>query len=209
MAQQIRERATHDGPIIGVGHSMGACLTTMVQATAAPYDAVGLLGYGVQIANVRDGDLGVGDLVAQVEASEQAFLAGAGADGGPSTIVPREVLRPLFHAPDVPDAVMDADDAVQSRVPVRAAAEVTTPGFVSEYAAGIDVPVYLCFGSVLDVSPDPYTEPANYRASTDITLHVLEGAAHCHNMASRRHELFDRFAAWAGTIRPRAVVRRG
>lgn len=203
VAQQIRDQAAHGGPIIGIGHSMGACLTTMVQATSKVYDAVGLLGYGVQIANVREDETGVGDLVARVEASEAAFRAGTGADAGPFTVVPRDVLRPLFHAPDVPDAVVNADNEVQSRVPVRAASEVTTPGFVSEYAARVDVPVYLCFGSVLDVSPDPYTEPANYRSSTDITLHLLEGSAHCHNMASRRQELFNRLATWAETINPR------
>ncbi|MWA02376.1 alpha/beta fold hydrolase [Actinomadura sp. LD22] len=36
-------------PLIGAGHSMGACLTTMVQARAGAYDAVALLGYGVDI----------------------------------------------------------------------------------------------------------------------------------------------------------------
>jgi hypothetical protein len=33
----------------GVGHSTGACLTTIVQATADPYEAVALPGYGVEM----------------------------------------------------------------------------------------------------------------------------------------------------------------
>ncbi|MDT0550893.1 alpha/beta fold hydrolase, partial [Streptomyces lonegramiae] len=72
VARQIRDRI-RDGtlhpdlpplevPLVGVGHSMGACLTTMVQATTHPYDAVVLLGYGVQVTNVYENTIGAGDL---------------------------------------------------------------------------------------------------------------------------------------------------
>jgi len=54
VARQVRERLRRgelhkdlppmSAPLIGVGHSMGACLATMVQATTHPYDAVVLLG---------------------------------------------------------------------------------------------------------------------------------------------------------------------
>jgi pimeloyl-ACP methyl ester carboxylesterase len=184
-------------PIIGVGHSMGACLTTMVQATSSVYDGVVLLGYGVEI-NVRD--LADGDLADRMGESERLFRQMTGAGENRFHIVPRDLLRPLFHSPDVPDAVMAADDAVQSRVPVRAASEVTTPGYVASHAAQIDVPVFLGFGGDLDVSPDPHSEPARYPRCADITLVVLDGSAHCHNMASRRTQLWNRVAAWAGTV---------
>jgi pimeloyl-ACP methyl ester carboxylesterase len=185
-------------PVIGVGHSMGACLTTMVQAASSVYDGVALLGYGVEI-NVRD--LAHGDLADRMAESEALFRQMTGAGDERFHIVPRDLLRPLFHSSDVPDAVMAADDAVQSRVPVRAASEVTTPGYVASHAARIDVPVFLGFGGDLDVSPDPHSEPARYPRSADITLVVLEGSAHCHNMAAGRAELWDRVAAWAGTLR--------
>jgi hypothetical protein len=57
-----------------------------------------------------------------------------------SCLVPRSPLRPLFHSADVPAPVMDADDALQSRVPVQAAAEVITPGFAERFAAEVAVP---------------------------------------------------------------------
>ena len=41
-------------PVVGVGHSMGACLLAAVQATFSPFDAVALLGFGVQIANIAE-----------------------------------------------------------------------------------------------------------------------------------------------------------
>lgn len=187
-------------PLVGVGHSMGACLTTMVQAVARPYVAVALLGYGVDISNVRAEEGGAGALEERVNASETAFRQTTSAGDARFHVVPRALLRPLFHAPDVPEAVCTADDAAQSRVPVRAASEVTTPGFVRSYAADVDVPVLLAFGGVLDVSPDPWAETQNYGASRDITLVVLDGAAHCHNMASGRAILWNRISAWAATV---------
>ncbi|HVV10525.1 alpha/beta hydrolase [Amycolatopsis sp.] len=207
VAHQIAERlragtlaaglAPADLPLVGVGHSMGSCLTTMVQSTARPYEAVVLLGYGVQISNVYEEDNSAEALETRIAESERIFRETNGI--GPeatSCVVPRGLLRQLFHAPDVPGEVIAADDAAESRVPVRAASEVTTPGFVAEFATSIDVPVFLGLGAALDVSPDPHGEPANYRASRDVTLHLVEGSAHCHNFAGNRAVLWDRIAAW-------------
>jgi alpha-beta hydrolase superfamily lysophospholipase len=190
-----------DVPLVGVGHSMGACLTTMVQARARAYDAVVLLGYGVQITNVYDDDNSAADLDARIAQSEMIFRRmNSVAPGATTCVVPRAHLRGIFHAPDVPEDVIAADDAAESRVPVHAAAEVTTPGFVQRFAVEIDVPVFLGLGGVLDVSPDPHAEPAQYRSAKDVTLHVVDGSAHCHNFAGGRTGLWDRIAAWVPTV---------
>jgi pimeloyl-ACP methyl ester carboxylesterase len=190
-------------PLIGAGHSMGACLTTMVQAQAGVYDAVALLGYAVDITNVHEEKVTSTALEERVEENEAIFRASTGtALDATSTIVPRERLRPLFHGPDVPEEVIRADDAAESRVPVRAASEVTTPGYVRRYAEAVDVPIFLGFGQV-DVSPDAHAEPACYRASSDVTLVVIDGSGHCHNFAGRRQELWNRLASWGDTISSR------
>jgi alpha-beta hydrolase superfamily lysophospholipase len=188
-------------PVVGVGHSMGACLTTMVQAERRPYDAIVLLGYGVDITNVREDEADEGSLEERVAHSERAFRdATAARSDAIYHVVPRDGLRDLFHAPDVPGDVVAADTAAQSRVPVRAASEVTTPGVVARYARVVDVPVFLAFGAVLDTSPDPHMEPANYGASSDVTLYLLADSAHCHNFASTRTALWDRIGAWIPTV---------
>lgn len=190
VAHKVRERYVEGVPFVGVGHSMGACLASMVQAEGQAYDAVALLGYGVDIANVPNADAGTD------EARWPTFCAIAGAT--PDDVygtMPRTVLHGLFHAPDVPAAVVEADDAAQSAVPLRAAFEVTTPGFLREFAGRVDVPVFLGLGE-LDVAPDPWAEAACYRASRDITVFVLPGSHHCHNMAGRRAELWNRLDAW-------------
>lgn len=182
--------------LFGVGHSMGACLTTIVQSEYNTYDGVVLLGYGVDITPVTDSSTNADELSDRIEQSEKIFRAHTNTpDGATSTIVPRGPLRAHFHAPDVPEEVISADNAAQSRVPVRAASEVTTPGFVREYAERINVPVFLGLGES-DVSPDPWTEPANYRASNAITLVVLPGSHHCHNFATDRRRFWDEIAAW-------------
>lgn len=210
VACQVRERLRRgelhdelppDLPLVGVGHSMGACLTTMVQANSRPYDAVALLGYGVQITNVYEDTADAADLEARVQQTIEVSCRLTGANPTDThTFAPRSYLTELFYAGEVPKPVMDADTAVQSRVPVRAAAEVTTPGFVAKYAEQVDVPVFLAFGAALDVSPNLYAEPANYTASADVTLHVVPGSGHCHNFASHRRQLWDRIARWVPTV---------
>lgn len=182
--------------LLGVGHSMGACLTTIVQSEYSTYDGVVLLGYGVDITPVTDSSTNAENLTDRIEQSEKIFRAHTNTpDYATSTIVPRGPLRTHFHAPDVPEEVISADDAAQSRVPVRAASEVTTPGFLREYAEKISVPVFLGLGES-DVSPDPWAEPSNYRASNAISLVVLPGSHHCHNFATGRHRFWDEIAAW-------------
>ena len=212
VARQIREALRrgdlHQGlpttlPLIGVGHSMGACLTTMVQATARPYDAVVLLGYGVQITNVYADTADAAELEERIQQTIEVSCQLTGANPTDTHVsAPRRYLADLFYAGEVPQDVIDADTAVQSRVPLRAAAEVTTPGMVEQYAPRVDVPVFLAFGAALDVSPNPYTEPTNYTGSPDVTLHLVPNSGHCHNFASHRTQLWDRIASWVPTVVP-------
>jgi pimeloyl-ACP methyl ester carboxylesterase len=213
VARQVRERLRrgelHEdlppiaAPLIGVGHSMGACLTTMVQATTHPYDAVVLLGYGVQITNVYKETADAAELEERIQLTIEASCQLTGATPTDAHFyAPRGYLADLFYAGEIPQDVIDADTAVQSRVPLRAAAEVTTPGMVERYAPQVEVPVFLAFGAALDVSPNPYAEPANYTGSPDVTLHLVPSSGHCHNFASHRTQLWDRIATWVATVVP-------
>jgi alpha-beta hydrolase superfamily lysophospholipase len=215
VCERMRQGRLVDGvepvnaPLIGVGHSMGSCLTTMVQASTGVYDAVALLGYGVQITNVHESMPDAAGLEERIRQSIETFCLVAGAKPGDSHgIGPRSYLADMFYAGEVPQQVMDADTAAQSRVPVRAASEVTTPGFVEHYTPLLEVPVFLAFGAAVDVSPNPYAEPANYTGSPDVTLHMVPKSGHCHNFASHRAELWDRIAAWVPTVTRSATGTR-
>jgi hypothetical protein len=173
----------------------------MVQARDGVYDAVVLLGYGVQITNVHEKMADAADLEARIQQSVEMFCQVSGAEPGDTHgIAPRSYLADMFYAGEVPQAVMDADTAVQNRVPVRAGSEVTTPGFVEHYTPRLEVPVFLGFGAAIDVSPNPNVEPANYTGSPDVTLHLVPKSGHCHNFASHRAALWDRIEVWVPTV---------
>jgi pimeloyl-ACP methyl ester carboxylesterase len=187
-----------DRPAVGLGHSMGAAIAVVAQATTGVFDALVLLGHSLQPL--------VGASVAEVELAVDENLAGVRGVAGVAADVEvlemaRPPLRDVFYAADVPEAVVIADEAAASRLPARAAAETITNEFVARFAPEISVPILLGFGASADLSPDPHREPANYPASSDVTLFLLEGSAHCHNFSSRRVRLWDRIDTWIRGIR--------
>ena len=109
-------------------------------------------------------------------------------------------MRDTFHWDDVPEDVLAVDDSMMVDVPYVIGAQAATAGIVRDDAARIDVPIYINLGE-RDVSPDPHAEPGFYRASRDITLHILPRSAHCQNFANSRIEMYDRIDRW---VRDRA-----
>src|ERR1700743_1515922 len=162
-----------------------------------------LMGCGVQITNVYQDTPDAAELEERIQQTIEASCQLSGAKPTDAHLyAPRAYLADLFYAGEVPQDVIDADTAVQSRTPLRAAAEVTTPGMVERYASRVDVLVFLAFGAALDVSPNPHAEPANYTGSPDVTLPLVPSSGHCHNFASHRTQLWDRIANWVTTVVP-------
>ena len=110
----------------------------------------------------------------------------------------RHSLRPVFYWGDVPEAVIEADEAAGVPVPADAARRTHAASVAEREAALIDVPVFLGIGE-RDTVADPGQEPAKYPRSPDVTLFRLPRSGHCHNFASTRTELWDRVAAWLGS----------
>ncbi len=211
---QLREGTLAPGlpaqelPLVGVGHSMGSALTLFVQSLAHPFDAVVLLGYGVQVIEAY-GENRSDDLAERVAQSVAAFRQANGVGPDEATfMVSREGLRTVLPFPGVPDEVVAADDAVESRVPVVAVSEVIAPGFAAKVVAEIDVPVFLGFGALHDVAPDIYAESGNYRDSRDVTMYVVPGSGHCHNLSGERAALWDRIADWIPSVLPARVLAK-
>jgi hypothetical protein len=173
---------------IGGGHSMGGMQTIVQQAEFRTYEAVMILGYTAK---------GV-----QMTANGQSFPADQFVPAGPLpdySWADRSQLREGFHWEDVPDDVVAADAALAVEVPSTIGFDSIRTGIVAADAARIETPIYICLGE-RDVSPDPYAEPGFYRASRDITLHILARSAHCQNFAGTRHEMWDRMDRWARTV---------
>ena len=186
VVRQIRTEFT-GVPVVGIGHSMGGMLALTQQSRHRSFDALGVLGWSADDLNLRpDAD---------------HFLV-----DGDYRIINRGALRNLFYWEDVPEAVIEADDAAVVPTPRSLEDACFVAGCTSEHAARIDVPVFVGLGE-RDVSADPHREPAMYSSATDITLYVLARSGHCHNFASTRARLWDRLGAWSaeGARAARAV----
>jgi pimeloyl-ACP methyl ester carboxylesterase len=197
---QLPARVGRGGPFVAVGHSMGGYVAMLQQARHGSYDALAVLG----TTNGPVAPLGLPpEVVAAATTLEgraalvEQFLAGI-----PERYVeaPRDAMGSWFHLDDVPAEVVQADDAsTLTCVPRACAAESTVPGVTAEAAAAVTVPVLLAYGDT-DVSLDPHAEPGAFRSSRDVTLLVLAGSGHCHNMAADRHRLWGRLFSWCESV---------
>jgi Serine aminopeptidase, S33 len=190
-------------PVIGVGHSLGACLTVVTQARHRCYDAVALLGFthgqkevSVTAVGAAEREPVDDESTLRETAIEQAraFFGNAWDDVYGS--VPREPHHAWLHDPDVPAAVIAADDAEAAAWPRQPYVEALLAGHSARFAAELDCNVFLAFGDH-DVPPVPHADVAYYARSSDVTLYVVRNSAHCHNFASSRTQLWDRIGRWA------------
>ena len=171
-----------DGPVdvTGVGHSMGGM---MIIAQAAAHPALGrvaVLGWANEPMILGDTDVAT----LRTGMPSSGYIAS-----------PRERMRVLFYAADVPIALIEADEAHGSTTPVTLGREALTPGIVHAAAASIAVPV-LVVQSAVDTSPAPDKEPAYFSGSPSVELQILEGAAHCQNFAATRAAHWARINDW-------------
>jgi pimeloyl-ACP methyl ester carboxylesterase len=194
-----------DVPVVGVGHSLGAHLCVVAQARHRCYDALALLGFTHGRKDVAFEAVGA----AEADDPDPAALRQAAIEGARGFFgetwddiygsAPREPNHAWLHDLDVPAAVIAADDAEAVAWPRQTYVDALLAGYSAGFGADVDCPVFVGFGEH-DVPPAPHADVAYYSRSPDVTLYVLRGAAHCHNFAGTRAELWDRVGRWAGGL---------
>jgi pimeloyl-ACP methyl ester carboxylesterase len=206
-SEQLGGRRLDGVPVIGVGHSIGACLTIVTQARHRSYDAVALLGFthgqkevAVSAVGAAERESVDDDDALRETAIEQAKAFFPDTWDDVYALAPREPNHAWLHRPDVPPAVIGADDAEAVRWPRQSYVEALLAGHTVQFAADIDCNVFLGFGDH-DIPPLPHADVAYYPRSHDVTLYVLRNSAHCHNFASSRTQLWDRLGLWADAQR--------
>jgi alpha-beta hydrolase superfamily lysophospholipase len=193
---RLREGTLHPGvpPLadfvkVGLGHSMGAMTVVAEQADHATYDLIAPIGFT---------NLGV-----RLQVGGQSIVPGARMDEDTPSYkrLDRQRVFRTFHWDDTPEDVLAADAAMSVEYLARMAWEVEHDPLPDD-AARVTTPVFLCLGE-RDVSPDPYREPSMFPVSPDVTLLMLQGAAHCQNFAATRRRLWNRLDRWiAGLADP-------
>lgn len=176
----IVERLDRPLSITGAGHSMGGLMIITQAATYPAFDRVAVLGWANEPMQLGDTD----------PATLRADLIPSG-----YLPTPRVPMRAFFYAPDVPLALIEADEAHGSTTPACLGRDALTSGIVHRASAAIAVPV-LVVQSVVDTSSAPEREPAHFMGSPSVELNILNGAAHCQNFASTRARHWTDLDQW-------------
>lgn len=184
---------------VALAHSLGGYLAILQQTTAASYAALANLGCTNQYVAPLNFDPEFIAAAATPQGRAALIEQFAGMLLEPYMETSRDWLQSWFHLDDVPPDVVRADNLTTISVAPRCFSAAAIPGVTALEAAQVDVPVFLGYGEV-DVSPDPHAEAAFYRGSPDVTTFVVPGSAHCHNMATTRHLLWQRLLDWTGRL---------
>jgi hypothetical protein len=196
------------GPVIGIGHSMGASFLTITQGVHRTFDAVAMLGHsGFQPSWPHPSGRGrIEGMVFPVRGTDLHTLV------SPFPDHTFEEILYCFHYEDVPSVIMEAeitalkDRSDQSGPPWRSATSppcsvtLMAAGAMSPEAGMIDVPILIAVGE-RDLTADPRAEPTAYRSSSDISVAIFPRMAHVHNFAGTRAQLWDRLCVWADGIK--------
>jgi pimeloyl-ACP methyl ester carboxylesterase len=176
-----------DAYVVAVGSSMGGAVVLAQQARARSYDA--LVTLGTPVTPGWRGDRGA--------LADETRPPDTVADGWQTGYVTmrQALLRAGRYWPDVPDDVVEADEAASTVIPKRCLHELALPRFVTEFAAQVTTPVLLVHGE-RDHCPSPHAEPAAFASSRDVTVVVVPRSAHYHNVASTRVLMWDRIERW-------------
>lgn len=182
------------GPVVGVGHSMGAMLAIFQQSLYGGFDAIAPLGYGTVGPWARLQGIGAPSYESVMQpAREGALDAPFKAD----RTTPE--MRHHFYWEDVPAEVIAADDLTNTYLPGVTGPLSIVPFIATDHAGRVECPVFIGLGE-RDSTTGHHQEPHAYASSKDITLFVLAGSAHCHNTAGTRHVLWDRLARWVNAL---------
>jgi len=183
--------------VVGLGHSAGALLVAFQQAHHHSYDVVALFGFSAS---------GLPDVLNEDE------LRYAGHPERFSEDV-KNLTRARFGEPlpelssstgefgsNAPAAQVDeALAAASSRLLALVGMTAIVPGSVQPELDKLRIPIFAALGEH-DLGGTLDVLPGQLPACGDLTLFLLEGAGHNHNVAVNRRLLWARVARWATSV---------
>jgi alpha-beta hydrolase superfamily lysophospholipase len=212
---------------LGIGQSMGGCMTLIQQGRYHGYDGIGVLGYSA-IHTHPPTRPGTAPIVApwlprDTLLSQPMVVLNAGALGE-AMRTPRpaggNAMAWGFHYDDVDRAIVERDLAHFNRgihdaenqkgfeaapwssltTPGAVAQSCLTPGAVAPEAAAVTAPVLVAMGE-RDVIADPKGEPRAYISAASVDLFICPRMGHMHNFAGTRELFWRRIETWADWVR--------
>jgi pimeloyl-ACP methyl ester carboxylesterase len=185
---------------VGIGHSMGAMLTLLQQATAHQHAGIAVLGFSTrglpEFISAEARELAP-DHAAARRAAPRLARAMFGED---YPVIGRSAEGASLYAGKTaePAGVEAIKAARAGLLPVPAFASML-PGNVAPEAARIDVPVFVGLGE-RDLAGPPLEAPKAFTGSPAVSFELLPGAGHSHFLFPARVRLYDRLAEWAAAL---------
>ncbi len=184
--------AASDCILIGAGHSVGGHVIVGTQGTHDVFDGICLLGASMTKTRLQ---LKPGKHYPYRTSSGNEILA-----------VTRDVdWIANDHWPDVPQWVIDEDRARDPLPPWRTRnvpmfAGVLVEAFASaRQAANVRSPVQLIYGEQ-DVTAEPLDDVSVFRCAPSVSLVIVPGMGHSHNMANSREQAWMRLHLFAREV---------
>lgn len=207
---------------LGIGQSMGGCLTVVQQGRHHSYDGIGVLGFSavhthppappgeppiVAAWRLPAGSGGVSTVLLNQRAFTGAYRDSHGTDPSPTDILangsPAATLW-HFYYDDVleylpPSSANTVSPWVSTTIPGLISC-VLTPGIIAPEAAAVETPVLIAMGE-RDVVTDPAGEPRAYLSAPSVDLFTCPRMGHMHNFAGTRQLFWKRIHTWGEWIR--------
>ncbi|MCU1368708.1 MAG: hypothetical protein JWN39_4347 [Ilumatobacteraceae bacterium] len=213
--RQLAEGTLHDDTaaidvpiVLGIGQSMGGCLTIVQQAHHHTYHGIGILGFSV-LHTQSPMPPGQAPIVRPWRSRDASVTLNASQLATSPASASIEATRWAYFHDDVDTEFFLPSHEYAARgreLPPWASATypgvvatILTPGVVASEAAAVDVPVLVVMGD-RDVVADPKGEPRAYLSATSVDLFVCPRMAHMHNFAGSRQLVWQRIHAWGSWV---------
>jgi pimeloyl-ACP methyl ester carboxylesterase len=184
--------------VVGLGHSAGALLVAVQQAYHHSYDVVALLGFSASgLPDVlNENELRYAGRPEQFSADVKNLAKARFGSALPEwSNTSTGELEPGAVARQVETALAAASSRLLALVGMTA----IVPGSVQPELDELRVPIFAALGEH-DLGGTLDVLPRQLPACADLTLFLLEGAGHNHNVAVNRQLLWDRVVRWAISV---------
>ena len=208
-----------DPVLLGIGQSMGGCMSVIQQGRYHCYDGIAVLGFSAIHTHppVPPGsNVIVAPWIPRDAMRLDPFITTNGAAlaaadllaGSPETGPAMEWgffyddVDPDIRHRDLQNFPAGTENLPRwrsSTLPLPVALETLTPGAIAPEAAAVTSPVLVAMGE-RDVVADPKGEPRAYLSARSVDLFICPKMGHMHNFAGTRQLLWHRIETWAAWV---------